>query len=175
MGLLCCKHHLAFTALCTLLLSGCNAESSSVIHSFSSGNQISCNSEDKGSAEFWDCDENKKLRFSTHVEASGLSIKLSDGEFFLSRDLGHLDDPEFEDMLIVSDSLPYLVEMVCSGDPNLELTVLTDRLDVGSSRFQVKLPVRRSINEDPNVYEWSVKARDVYRSLNQYCLRGELF
>ena len=77
---------------------------------------------------------------------------------------------EFEDMLTVSDSLPYLVKMVCSNGSNLEQTVLSGGLDVEPSRFQAELPVRRSINEDPNVYEWKAKAEDVYRSLNQYCL-----
>ena len=95
---------------------------------------------------------------------------LRDGEFFLSRDLGHLEDPEFEDMLTVSDSLPYLVKIICSDSSNLEKVVLSERLEVESSKFQAELPVRRSINEDPNVYEWRVKAEDVYHSLNQYCL-----
>ena len=81
-----------------------------------------------------------------------------------------MDDPEFEDMLTVSDSLPYLVKIVCSDGSNLEQIGLPDGLDVASSIYQVNLPVRRSINEDPNVYEWRVKANDVYHSLNQYCL-----
>ena len=151
-------------------LSGCNTESSRDERVSSIGDPISCKSEDKGSAEFWDCDENKKLKFVAYVEADNLSIKLHDGEFLLSRDLGHLDDPEIEDMLTVSDSLPYLVKIVCSDNSNLEQIALIDSLDVASSRFQVNLPVRRSINEDPNVYEWRVKAKDIYQSLNQYCL-----
>ncbi len=152
------------------LLSGCNAESSHVEQSSSSGAQVSCKSQDKGSAVFWNCDTAKKLEFFVNVHSSNLSIMLRDGEFFLSRDLGHLDDPEFEDMLTVSDSLPYLVKIICSDSSNLEKVVLSERLEVESSKFQAELPVRRSINEDPNVYEWRVKAEDVYHSLNQYCL-----
>ena len=106
----------------------------------------------------------------SYFEASNLSIRLRDGEFPLSRDLGQLDDPEFEDMLVVSDLLPYLVKLVCGDGSNLEQTILSGGIDVESSRFQAELPVRRSVNEDPNVYEWRVKAKDVYRSLNQYCL-----
>ena len=164
------KPHLILTATCVFLLSGCNTESSRDERVSSIGDPISCKSEDKGSAEFWDCDENKTLKYFAYVEAGNLSIKLRDGEFLLSRDLGHLDDPEFEDMLTVSDSLPYLVKIVCSDGSNLEQIALPDGLDVASSIYQVNLPVRRSINEDPNVYEWRVKANDVYHSLNQYCL-----
>lgn len=163
------KPHLILTATCVFLLSGCNTESSSVGQDFSLGDPISCKSKDKSTAEFWDCDENKTLEFSAYVEAGNLSIKLREGEFLLSRDLGHLDDPEFEDMLTVSNSLPYLVKIVCSDGSNLEQNALLRGLDVASSRFQVNLPVRRSINEDPNVYEWRLRAKDVYHSLNQYC------
>ena len=170
MDLLHDKPRLVLSVMIIFLLSGCNTESLDVEQSSSSGAQISCKSEDKGSADFWDCDTNKKLEFFANVDLSNLSIKLRDGEFFLSRDLGHLDDPEFEDMLTVSDSLPYLVKIICSDSSNLEKVVLSDRPDIESSKFQAELPVRRSINEDPNVYEWRVKAEDVYHSLNQYCL-----
>lgn len=163
------KRLLVLVVTFVFLLSGCNTESSSVGENFSLEKK-SCKSEDKGSAKFWDCDENKTLGSLAYFEASNLSIKLRDGEFLLSRDLGHLDEPEFEDMLIISDSLPYLVKLVCSDGSNLEQTVLSGGTHVESSRFQAELPVRRSINEDPNVYEWRVKAKDVYRSLNQYCL-----
>ena len=164
------KAHLTLTATCVFLLSGCNTESSRDEQSSSLGDPISCQAEDKGSAEFWDCNENKTLEFFAYVEAGDLSIKLRDGECLLSRDLGHLDDPEAEDMLTVSESLPYLVEIVCSDGSDFEQIGLLGSLDVASSRFQVNLPVRRSINEDPNLYEWRVKAKDVYHSLNQYCL-----
>ena len=170
MNLLHDKPRLILSFAVIFLLSGCNTESSHVEQSSSSGAQIPCRSEDKGSADFWDCDTNKKLEFFANVHSSNLSIMLRDGEFFLSRDLGHLEDPEFEDMLTVSDSLPYLVKIICSDSSNLEKVVLSERLEVESSKFQAELPVRRSINEDPNVYEWRVKAADVYHSLNQYCL-----
>ena len=170
MNLLHDKPRLVLSVAVIFLLSGCKTESSHVEQSSSSGAQISCRSEDYGSADFCVCDSYKYLEFFANVHSSNLSIMLRDGEFFLSRDLGHLEDPEFEDMLTVSDSLPYLVKIICSDSSNLEKVVLSERLEVESSKFQAELPVRRSINEDPNVYEWRVKAADVYHSLNQYCL-----
>lgn len=164
------QHLVAFTASFAFLLSGCNSESSNVEQSLFQASHRACASDDKGSAEFWGCDESKKLEFSVFVEASNLSIKLHDGEIFLSRDLGHLDDPEFEDLLIVSDSLPYLVKLVCSDGSDLDQIVLYGGLHDESSRYEANLPARRSINEDPNMYEWSLMAKDVHRSLNQYCL-----
>ena len=113
------KRLLVLVVTFVFLLSGCNTESSSVGENFSQEKK-SCKSEDKGSAEFWERDENKTLESFAHFEASNLSIKLRDGEYLLSRDLGHLDEPEFEDMLIASDSLPYLVKLVCSDGSNLE-------------------------------------------------------
>lgn len=169
MDLLHDKPRLVLLVIIIFLLSGCNTQSLDVEQIFS-GAQISCKSEDKGLADFWDCDTNEKWEFFANVDSSNLSIKLRDGEFFLSRDLGQSDDPGFEDMLTVSDSLPYLVKIICSDSSNLEKVVHSDRPDIGSSKFQAELPVRRSIKEDSNVYEWRVKAEDVYHSLNQYCL-----
>lgn len=165
------KLHLAFTASCLFSLSGCNFDSSNAGQSLPKVSNRDCASEDKGSTEFWACDANRKVGFSVFVETSDLSIKLRDGEFFLSRNLGHLEDPEFEDMLTVSDSLPFLVRIVCSDFSDMETIVFSGGgLNEGSSRFEVNLPARRSINEDPNVYEWRLMAKDVYRSLNRYCL-----
>ena len=163
--------HLAFTASCALFLSGCNFDSSNAEQGLPKVSKRFCASEDKSSTEFWACDANRKIEFSVFVEASDLSIKLRDGEFFLSRNLGHLDDPEFEDMLTVSDSLPFLVRIVCSDASDMKKIVFSGGgLNEGSSRLEVNLPARRSINEDPNVYEWRLMAKDVYRLLNRYCL-----
>ena len=149
------------------ILSGCNVDFSAP--AANELKTVSCQSTDKASSDFWGCEENNKLRFSVFLEKANLSINLRNGEFYLSRDLGHLDDPDFEDLLIFSDSLPYLVKLVCEKSLDVEKLNSNNEGYASSSKYEADVRVRRSITEDPNVYEWRVKAEDVYSSLKKYC------
>lgn len=164
------KHFRILAVLGLTFLSGCKADSSAGAQMPKVVKAASCQSTDKKSSDFWDCEESKKLRFNTFLDPESLSIKLRDGEFYLSRDLGHLDDPDFQDLLIVSDSLPYLVGLVCSDSLEADKIKTLNEIYADSSAYEMNVRMRRSINEDPNVYEWRVEAENVYSSLNKYCL-----
>jgi len=149
-------------------LSGCNAESSDTQKPVV---QSSCATslQDPALPEFWSCDARKALLASIDLQPENIHIRLQDGEFSMRRHLGYLSDPEFEDLMIVSDALPGLVQIVCREFPDRPVVESTSVAIETRIVYAANFPIRRFINEHPDIYEWRADAVDVYRALNDHC------
>lgn len=149
-------------------LSGCNVESSDTEKLVT---QSSCATalRDPTLPDFWNCDARKALLASIDLQPKEIHIRLRDGEFSMWRHLGHLSDPEFEDLMIVSDALPGLVRIICRELPDRPVVESTSMAIEARTVYVANFPIRRVINEDPEIYEWRADAVDVYRALGDYC------
>lgn len=146
----------------------CNVESSEAQRSTV---QASCASFSSNpmTDDFWNCDARQMLLASLDMAPKSIQVRLHGGEFSMTRNLGHLNDPEFEDLMIVTDALPGLVSIVCSELPNYPVEESTRMSIEAVTSYEASFPIRRVLNQDPDLYEWRADAVDVYRSLDVFC------
>ena len=115
---------------------------------------------------FWICHSSV---IDEKVLSNDVQIRLTDGKFFLEKDLSKSLDREYDELMMVVDVLPKLVSFSCYPESSIDRIRLPIGRELEMAELVYSGDIKKTLFSDDTVAGWQLSAFDVYAELNNYC------